>query len=75
MVLKPDDRILFTGSSTTASNRQIEGHPLGTTGYVLFTAARLMAHFKSSALRIFNRGINGDRVRDLLARMRRICSR
>jgi lysophospholipase L1-like esterase len=60
MILRPDDRILFTGSSTTASNRDIDDHhPLGTTGYVLFTAARL----------IFNRGLNGDRVRDLLARV------
>jgi acyl-CoA thioesterase-1 len=69
MILQPDDRILFTGDSITDSNRRIDQyHPLGTTGYVLFTGARLMQHFASPKLEIFNRGIGGDRVGDLLAR-------
>jgi lysophospholipase L1-like esterase len=69
MILKPDDRILFTGDSITDSNRRIDqNHPLGTTGYVLFTAARLTAHFASPKLEIFNRGIGGNRVTDLLGR-------
>jgi acyl-CoA thioesterase-1 len=69
MILKPDDRILFTGDSITDSNRRIDQyHPLGTTGYVLFTGAALMARLASPRLEIFNRGIGGDRVKDLLAR-------
>jgi lysophospholipase L1-like esterase len=70
MVLHPDDRILFTGSSSTCSNRHIDAHhPLGTLGYVVFAAARLMTHFKSPQMQFFNRGVNGDRVRDLRARL------
>lgn len=70
MVLHPDDRVLFTGSSSTCSNRHIDAnHPLGTLGYVSFAAARLMTHFKSPRMQFFNRGVNGDRVRDLLARV------
>jgi acyl-CoA thioesterase-1 len=69
MILKPDDRILFTGDSITDSNRRIDQHhPLGTTGYVLFTGSRLMQHLASPQLEIFNRGIGGDRVSDLLGR-------
>ena len=69
MILKPDDRILFTGDSITDSNRRADPHhPLGSTGYVLFTGAALTAHFASPKLQIFNRGIGGNRIGDLLGR-------
>jgi lysophospholipase L1-like esterase len=69
MTLQPDDRILFTGDSITDSNRRIDQyHPLGTTGYVLFAAAKIMAHLASPKLEIYNRGIGGNRVKDLLGR-------
>lgn len=69
MILKPDDRILFTGDSITDAGRRADpNHPLGYAGYVLFTAARLTARFASPKLEIFNRGIGGNRITDLLAR-------
>ena len=69
MILQPNDRILFTGDSITDSNRRIDQyHPLGTTGYVLFTAAKIMSHMASPEMEIYNRGIGGDRVKDLLRR-------
>lgn len=69
MIIHPDDRILFTGDSITDCNRRFdEHHPLGMNGYVLFAAARILAHFASPKLEIFNRGIGGNRVKDLLGR-------
>jgi len=69
MIIQPDDRILFTGDSITDGNRRGEkSHPLGNTGYVLFAAAAILEHLASPKLEIYNRGISGNRVRDLLAR-------
>jgi len=69
MILKPDDRILFTGDSITDCNRNLDKtQPLGTTGYVLFAASRILAQVASPRLTIYNRGISGNRVRDLLGR-------
>jgi acyl-CoA thioesterase-1 len=74
MLLQPNDRILFTGDSITdCGRRNSEQEPLGTSGYVLFTAARLMADFASPDLKIFNRGIGGNRMRDLLGRFDEDC--
>jgi acyl-CoA thioesterase-1 len=70
MILKPDDRILFTGDSITDAGRNGSPNcPLGANGYVVMTASRLMAHFASPKLQIFNRGISGNRVNDLLGRI------
>ena len=70
MILKPDDRILFTGDSITDSGRRNDpSQPLGLNGYVAQTAARLQAHFASSRLTIFNRGIGGNRAKDLVGRL------
>ena len=69
MKLQPDDRILFTGDSITDCNRRgSPNQPLGH-GYAQFAAARLTARFASPKLQILNRGISGNRVADLLARL------
>lgn len=69
MIIQPDDRILFTGDSITDCNRRLDkNHPLGMAGYVLFAAAGIMAHVVSPRLEIYNRGISGNRVKDLLGR-------
>ena len=68
MILKSDDRILFTGDSITDCGRSDE-HPFGLNGYVVMTAARLQAHFATARLHLFNRGISGNRALDLLGRL------
>jgi acyl-CoA thioesterase-1 len=74
MLLEPNDRILFTGDSITASRRLYpDAPPLGSNGYVAFTAARLQADFASPDLEILNRGIGGNRMSDLLARLEKDC--
>lgn len=69
MVIQPNDTILFTGDSITDCGRVREnaGH-LGF-GYAAFTAAQLQLLSASPELKIYNRGISGNRVRDLLARV------
>jgi acyl-CoA thioesterase-1 len=74
MLLEPDDRILFTGDSITDTGcREPVGTPLGNNGYVALTAARLLADFASPDLKIFNRGISGNRMGDLLGRFDADC--
>jgi acyl-CoA thioesterase I len=69
MLIQPDDRILFTGDSITDCGRD-RGNPenLGF-GYVAFAAAHLQARLASPDLKIFNLGISGNRVCDLLGRV------
>lgn len=78
MLLKPQDVILFQGDSITDAGRVREtllGHdvnPLGR-GYVMLTAADLLASQPGMKLTFFNRGISGDKVTDLAARWNRDC--
>jgi acyl-CoA thioesterase I len=69
MFINANDRILFTGDSITDCGRIREdaGH-LGF-GYAAFTAAHLQARLAAPELKIFNRGISGNRAGDLLARL------
>jgi lysophospholipase L1-like esterase len=69
MLIDANDRILFTGDSITDCDRVRDnpGH-LGF-GYAAFTAAHLQARLAAPQLKIFNRGISGNRVRDLLQRV------
>ncbi len=63
-------RILFQGDSITDSGRGRGGadpRPLGT-GYVFMIAARLAARYPALGLVFLNRGISGNRARDLEAR-------
>jgi acyl-CoA thioesterase-1 len=66
--MKSDERILFTGDSITDCGRVREDSEHLGFGYAAFIAARLQARLASPKLKIFNRGISGNRVRDLWAR-------
>jgi acyl-CoA thioesterase I len=70
MFINADDRILFTGDSITDSGRNRDkSEDIGYFGYVPIAAAHLQARLASPALKIFNRGIGGNRVCDLLKRV------
>jgi acyl-CoA thioesterase-1 len=69
MLIDANDTILFTGDSITDSGRVRENATHLGFGYVSFTAAHLQARLASPQLKIYNRGIGGNRVRDLLGRV------
>jgi len=69
MLINASDRILFTGDSVTDCNRVREDTQHLGFGYAALTAAHLQARLASPQLPIFNRGIGGNRVRDLLQRV------
>jgi acyl-CoA thioesterase-1 len=69
MLINPDDVILFTGDSITDCGRDRSNPASLGTGYAALTAAHLQARLASPELKIFNRGISGNRVVDLLGRV------
>jgi acyl-CoA thioesterase-1 len=69
MLIKSDDRILFTGDSITDCGRDRANPSHLGFGYAAFTAARLQAELAAPQVKIFNRGISGNRVSDLLKRV------
>jgi lysophospholipase L1-like esterase len=69
MLIQGDDRILFTGDSITDCGRDRANPDHLGFGYAAFTAARIQAKLASPQLKIFNRGIAGNRAADLLARV------
>lgn len=69
MLIKANDRILFTGDSITDSGRVRDNPKHLGCGYVSFTASRLQAAIASPELEVFNRGISGNRTIDLLNRV------
>jgi len=69
MLIDPNDRILFTGDSITDCGRVREDAQHLGFGYAALTAAHLQARLASPQLKIFNRGIGGNRVCDLLQRV------
>lgn len=76
MQIKQGAVVLFQGDSITdvARNRQEQDKPNNTpalgVGYAQFISARLLAIYAEKQLQIFNRGISGNRVPDLYARIR-----
>ena len=75
MLIKPNSTLLFQGDSITDTGRNREiaqpnvGSALGT-GYANLIAAQLLAERSTDDLKIYNRGISGNRVVDLYARWR-----
>ncbi len=69
MLINPDDRILFTGDSITDCGRDRNNPESLGFGYASLTAAHLQARLASPELKVFNRGIGGNRMCDLLARV------
>ena len=69
MIIRPDDVVLFTGDSITDCGRNREdANNLGG-GYQMLAAGQLFAQVGSPDLKVYNRGISGNRVYDLEARI------
>jgi lysophospholipase L1-like esterase len=68
VLLRQGDHILFFGDSITDCGRLTEGGGLGT-GYVSLCASMLSARWPQLGLTFTNRGISGNRVCDLEARL------
>lgn len=71
--LRAKDVILFQGDSITDCGRAREGSPVNGGlggGYVTFVAAQLLAARPADGLSIVNRGISGNRIVDLYARIK-----
>ncbi len=70
-MLRANDLLLFQGDSITNAFRRPDeindAYRLGA-GYALMVAARLMAEGHPRGLQAANRGVSGDRVRDMRAR-------
>lgn len=72
---KPNDLILFIGDSITDCRRDKEVPDTLGMGYVGMAAGRLGLKHPELNLRFLNRGINGNRAHDLLARWDEDCIR
>lgn len=71
--LKKDSEILFQGDSITDSGRNRESNICNTfdqlgSGYALFTATQLLKDHADKQLKIYNRGISGNKVFQLRER-------
>ncbi len=73
MLIGPGQLVLFQGDSITDAGRD-RGDPnaLGS-GYAMIAAGWLSAAHPKSGIRFMNRGVSGDRVKDLRARWHRDC--
>jgi len=69
MLIEANDTILFTGDSITDCGRVRENADSLGSGYAALTAAHLQARLAAPKLKIYNRGISGNRIRDLLKRV------
>jgi lysophospholipase L1-like esterase len=73
MLIRPNDRILFQGDSITDCCRdKADPASLGQ-GYAMMAASFLAALHPDLAPVCLNRGINGHRAKDLLARWKKDC--
>ncbi len=69
MLLQPNDHVLFYGDSITDCGRNSGVNGGLGTGYAALCAAQLLARFPQWNLSFTNRGISGNRVCDLEARL------
>jgi lysophospholipase L1-like esterase len=72
-MLKPNDVILFQGDSITDASRDRDPKEPNTglgRGYALMAAASLLADRPADKLQFHNRGISGNRIVDLYARIK-----
>lgn len=72
-ILQAGDRILFQGDSITDAGRDRDNpHHLGN-GYAMLAASWFQALYPERNVRFTNRGISGDRTKDLVERWREDC--
>lgn len=69
MQIYPNDRIVFFGDSITDANRNKEDQEDLGHGFPLFIASQLGAKYPEMNLSFYNRGVSGDKVADLNARL------
>lgn len=72
-MIKPKDTILFQGDSITDCGCSRDGSAPNTNlggGYVTFIAARQLAARPADELKFLNRGISGNRIVDMYARIK-----
>jgi acyl-CoA thioesterase-1 len=69
MLLQPHDHVLFYGDSITDAGRNSGANGGLGTGYAALCAAQLLARLPEGRLKFTNRGISGNRVYDLEARL------
>ncbi|HOB21828.1 MAG: SGNH/GDSL hydrolase family protein [Firmicutes bacterium] len=72
-MIKDGATILFQGDSITDAGRSRENDAELGSGYAMFVASWLSAAHPQKRLRFLNRGISGNRVRDLKARWQEDC--
>lgn len=72
-LIEDDALVLLQGDSITDGGRNyVDGSDLGT-GYAMLVAAWFSAAYPEKRVRFINRGISGNRARDLRARWQRDC--
>ena len=69
MLLQPHDHVLFYGDSITDAGRNSGANNGLGTGYAALCAAQLLARYPEWNLKFTNKGISGNRVYDLEARL------
>jgi lysophospholipase L1-like esterase len=78
ITLAKDNVILFQGDSITDAGRNKEDNGFNNpralgTGYALFTAAELLVDYAPLSLKIYNKGISGNKVYQLAERWDKDC--
>jgi lysophospholipase L1-like esterase len=71
--LTDNSTILFQGDSITDSGRKSNHNESLGDGYVMMTAAWLSALYPEQRLKFYNRGISGNRIKDLKNRWKKDC--
>ncbi len=69
MEIYPNDRIVFFGDSVTDADRNFENSEDLGHGFPLFIAAQLGAKYPELNLEFYNRGVSGNKIADLNARI------
>jgi lysophospholipase L1-like esterase len=69
IILFQGDSITDTGRSREQQDKPNSGAALGN-GYAHFSAARILARHAEKRVQVFNRGISGNRIPDIYARVR-----
>lgn len=72
MLIKDNTTVLFQGDSITDCGRNRETNDLGS-GYPNFVASMFAALYPDMNVKFINRGVSGDRVRDLQNRWNEDC--
>lgn len=73
MDILPNSRVLFQGDSITDSDRNYRNYDSLGTGYVMMASTWFSAKYPKRKVTFLNRGVSGNRVRDLRNRWQKGC--